>query len=231
MMVVQIDRRRRDVRQARPRGRAAAVRSGDHADVVPHERLPDDGDRRHRAGSTWPGRPRIRHAAARPADRRRAHRHLDVDQRDRRGRCRGPIDTSALGTSGDAGVDVPRRQAAAAVLRPARGRVQHLRAVRRRPGHRDGEFRRSGTRSTCSSRRRCRARRRSSPPRACRITRSASCRASTMRSGCSSTRRTCRCSARARRRSWAITSTWHRRRRTCRTRTAAGRTTRRRRMR
>ena len=40
----QIDRRWRHVRQARPRGRPPPVRSANHADVVPHERLPDDGD-------------------------------------------------------------------------------------------------------------------------------------------------------------------------------------------
>ena len=40
----QIDRRGRHVREAGARGRSPPVRSAHHADVVPHERLPDDGD-------------------------------------------------------------------------------------------------------------------------------------------------------------------------------------------
>ena len=190
-----------------------SVRSGDVGHAVPQQRVPDDGDRCHRARVPRVARPRLCGGAPRPGDRRLAHRHLDLDDRldvvgasrDSAGGRRAPA---------DAGDDLPRRQAARPVLRPARRRLGAVRPADRRGGdsHRpdaahpshDGRVRGAG---------RARAPRRRSPRRASRTTPAASCRDRPSSSGCSSTRPTCRCSARARCRSWAITSTSRRRRR------------------
>ena len=118
-----VDRRRRDVQ---PPVRVAGVRPFDQGSTQTSFRT--NGfqtmafDAAGRAYLAWTERGHAPRAAG-PGDRRRAHRHLDVDQRhDLDGAVRHPA--GGAGASGDAGADVPRRQAAAAVLRPARGRVQ-----------------------------------------------------------------------------------------------------------
>ncbi len=69
---------------ARPCG-SPGVRPFDQGttpDVVPDQRLPDDGGRCHRPRLPGVARARPRDGASRSADRRRAHRRLDVHQRD-----------------------------------------------------------------------------------------------------------------------------------------------------
>ena len=83
----------------------------------------------HRPRLSGLARPRLRGGAQRSGHRRLAHRHLDVDDGlDVDRAARDPA--GGRRPSADAGDDVPRRQAARPLLRPARGRLAAVRAVR-----------------------------------------------------------------------------------------------------
>ena len=220
-----LHRRRGDVREGRPGRRRRAVRPADQRDVVPVQRLPDDGGRWQRPGLSG-------------VDRSAAMRSLRPSPVD--GDARIVVSTSTNGTAwtvpqpiqpGGLGHQLmpaltfhagrlrllyyDLREDVSQVFAPfvdefhvlqANSHVRHTHGCLRRAGH-------------------ARAWHRSSRRRGSRTTRSASCPTRTSPSACSSTRRTCRCSASGRRPSWGTTSTSPRRRPTCRTQTGAGRTT------
>ena len=192
------------------------VRSADVGHAVPQQRLPDDGDRRHRARVSRLARSRLRGGAHRPGDRRLAHRDLDLDDRrdlvgaarDSAGRRRAPA---------DAGDDVPRRQAAHPLLRPARGRLAAVRAVRstKLPILNGPTPRIRHTMDVFVAQ--AAAGRRTGVHHGARLGLRQRLPAGLDRRAAPAVQpaRTCRCSGRAPRRSWATTSTSPRRRRSC----------------
>ena len=142
---------------------------------------------------------------------------VDVDQRDHL------VGADAGGQSGEprpsdhAGARVRAGQAATRLLRPARGSIAALRAVRRRAADSRWHARAcgSGTRSMSGPPRPIRGRRRRSRRSASRSTARGASRARRRFSSSNSTPRTSRSSGPAARRSWATTSTSRRKSRSC----------------